>query len=265
MDAVQSAVGGWSDWKESLLAAQADGSKTNLQALLMSFSVILLSEIGDKTFFIAAILAMKNSRFLIFSAAMSALTVMTVLSAFLGHIAPLLISKKYTQLGAAVLFLVFGVRMLRDGWRMSGKEGQEELREVAAELDEKEGADKADEMEGGGRSTDAGFFGRWQDRIGGCMKRILSPIWVEGFVLTFLAEWGDRSQIATVALAGAEDFWWVTVGSLAGHAICSSVAVMGGRMLAARISVKTVTLIGGLLFIVFGILAFGEATTLSLD
>lgn len=29
---------------------------------------------------------------------------------------------------------------------------------------------------------------------------LLSPVFVEAFVLTFLAEWGDRSQIATIGM-----------------------------------------------------------------
>ncbi|TPX58724.1 hypothetical protein PhCBS80983_g02953 [Powellomyces hirtus] len=262
----------------------------------MSFSVILLSEIGDKTFFIAAILAMKNPRLLVFSSAISALALMTVLSAFLGHIAPLFISKKYTQLCAAILFIVFGVRMLWDGRKMTGKECQDELREVAAELDEKEEAEELEDMEGGEKPgtvpQTSGRLERSWKKLGDITRavfgRITSPVWVEGFVLTFLAEWGDRSQIATVALAGAEDFWWVTIGSLAGHSICTAVAVIGGRMLASKISVKTskwtsaafendfdpttcssrmsfpllvvaVTILGGILFIAFGIVAFKEA------
>jgi putative Ca2+/H+ antiporter (TMEM165/GDT1 family) len=31
----------------------------------------------------------------------------------------------------------------------------------------------------------------------------LSPVFVEAFVLTFLAEWGDRSQIATIGERGS--------------------------------------------------------------
>merc|ERR1719187_3166151 len=45
-----------------------------------SISVILVSEIGDKTFFIAAILAMRNNKLTVFLAALSALFLMTVLS-----------------------------------------------------------------------------------------------------------------------------------------------------------------------------------------
>lgn len=33
---------------------------------------------------------------------------------------------------------------------------------------------------------------------------LLSPILLQAFTLTFLAEWGDRSQIATILLASRE-------------------------------------------------------------
>ena len=49
-------------------------------------TVILVSEIGDKTFFIAAILAMTNNKLTVFLAAISALAVMTIMSALLGWV-----------------------------------------------------------------------------------------------------------------------------------------------------------------------------------
>ncbi len=55
-----------------------------IPAFAASFLVILVSEIGDKTFFIAAILSMKNNFLVVFAGAIGALSVMTVLSAGLG-------------------------------------------------------------------------------------------------------------------------------------------------------------------------------------
>jgi putative Ca2+/H+ antiporter (TMEM165/GDT1 family) len=61
------------------------------------------------------------------------------------------------------------------------------------------------------------------------------------------------AQIATIALAAAEDVIWVTIGAALTHCICTGAAVMGGRLLAARISVRTVTLVGGCIFVIFAI------------
>lgn len=41
-------------------------------------------------------------------------------------------------------------------------------------------------------------------RIRSLLRSVLSPIFVEAFVMTFLAEWGDRSQITTIVLAARE-------------------------------------------------------------
>ena len=60
--------------------------------------MIIFSEIGDKTFLIAALMAMKHPRLVVFTAAFSALICMTILSAILGHAVPTLIPKRYTNL-----------------------------------------------------------------------------------------------------------------------------------------------------------------------
>ena len=39
---------------------------------------------------------------------------------------------------------------------------------------------------------------RQKEGPAGTLRRILSPIFMEVCVVTFLAEWGDRSQIATI-------------------------------------------------------------------
>lgn len=67
---------------------------------------------------------------------------------------------------------------------------------------------------------------------------LLSPAWVQTFAMTFLGEWGDRSQIATIAMAAGQDYWWVTVGAITGHGICTAAAVIGGRAIAGRVSMR---------------------------
>lgn len=55
-----------------------------LDAFTASISVILLTELGDKTFFIAAIMAMRHPRLIVFGGAIAALALMTVLSCVFG-------------------------------------------------------------------------------------------------------------------------------------------------------------------------------------
>lgn len=45
----------------------------------------------------------------------------------------------------------------------------------------------------------------------------------------------------------------MTAGTVLGHLTCTFAAVMGGRWLATKISVKHVTLGGAVLFLIFGI------------
>lgn len=50
------------------------------------------------------------------------------------------------------------------------------------------------------------------------------------------------------------DFLKVFLGSALGHALCTYLAVTGGKMLAEKFSERTLTLIGGILFIIYGII-----------
>lgn len=47
----------------------------------------------------------------------------------------------------------------------------------------------------------------------------------------------------------------MTIGGTIGHAICTALAVIGGKLIAQKISVKTVTIVGGLVFLLFSFTA----------
>lgn len=222
-----------------------------IHAFVAAISVIIVSELGDKTFFIAAIMAMRYNRLTVLAGAMLALGLMTCLSVLFGY-ATTVIPRVYTYYVSTALFAIFGLRMLREGLKMSPDEGQEELEEVQAEIKRKDEEYQRSKLLNGpgdvemGGSTSSGPR-KWQ--------HFISPIFLQAFTLTFLAEWGDRSQLTTIVLAAREDPFGVAVGGTIGHSLCTGLAVIGGRMIAQKISVRTVTIIGGIVFLVFALSA----------
>ncbi|XP_078254636.1 putative divalent cation/proton antiporter TMEM165 isoform X1 [Rhinoraja longicauda] len=230
-------------------------TKTNLgfiHAFVASISVIIVSELGDKTFFIAAIMAMRYNRLTVLVGAMLALGLMTCLSVLFGY-ATTIIPRKYTYYVSTALFAIFGFRMLWEGLKMSPNEGQEELEEVQAEIKKKDEDFQRSKVANGPRDieTDSTTHLPQKRRL-----HCISPIFIQAFTLTFLAEWGDRSQLTTIILAAREDPFGVAVGGTVGHCLCTGLAVIGGRMVAQKISVRTVTIIGGIVFLAFAFSAF---------
>ena len=174
----------------------------------------------------------RHSRATVFAGAIGALGVMTALSAALGWAAPALISKTYTHYLAVALFFFFGLRSLYESllaWEGGGM--QEELEETEKEL---------------------GAKGKKKTKTKTKTSAFLSSTVVETFVITFLAEWGDRSQIATIGLAASEDPFGVTLGGVLGHAVCTGAAVLGGKHMATLVSERAVAITGGALFVLFG-------------
>ena len=242
-----------------------------VQALVQSFAMILVSEIGDKTFLIAAILAMRHPRTLVFAGAFGSLVVMSILSAAMGHLLPTLIPRKWTQIAASVLFLVFGTKMFIEarGMKAGNEKIQEEMREAEEEIEDDDaghdgtGGPSAnglviplEEMEEGGRPVHLPkpkSLSAMEGARNFC-SFFLGPVFVQAFVLTFLGEWGDRSQIATIALGAAhvrpslmltpsslmvvQNVYLVTLGTVVGHSCCTALAVIGGRYVSTKISVK---------------------------
>lgn len=115
--------------------------------------------------------------------------------------------------------------MLREGLTMSsGTDSvQDEIKEVEQELQEKDFAPvspaaatgsstashpvNAEALEAGSwkprRKSTAGVAERAGAGVMNLLNLLFSPVFVQTFVMTFLGEWGDRSQIATITLAAA--------------------------------------------------------------
>lgn len=202
-----------------------------LTGFTASLLLITISELGDKTFFISLCLAMRYPRRWVFVGSIVALAAMTILSVGLGQLVALL-PKQVTHYAAIGLFLLFGFKLLYDASQMTSMapsaEAEKEAVEAIAEAETK------------------------------LKKAAPFAIMAEACVLVFLAEWDDRTQFATIALAAANNPIAVTIGAILGHAICALIAVIGGRLIAGRLSERVVTALGGVLFLIFAIVALFE-------
>lgn len=210
-------------------------TKNPAEGVSAAFCMILATELGDETFIIAAVMAMRHPKLTVLGGALAALYFMTVLSAFLGVVLPNLISQKTVHSCATVLYTFFGLRLMWVGARGEEENKDEEFEEVENNL--KDTASKSQK----------GFVRRM-------FSKFCTPIFLEALMLTFLAEWGDRSQIATISLSAHQNPLGVIVGAIAGHTICTSLAVFGGEWLGKRISQRVVAFGGGVLFLIFALL-----------
>ncbi len=213
-------------------AASLGITSGNDGGFLQSFLLIFISEIGDKTFFIAGLLAAKYGRFISFTGSIGALAIMTVLSTILGqifHAIPPSLTQgvPYDDVVAVVAFAYFGLKTLYDSSKLEDEDnsGIEEEKAEAEEVVE--------------NLTQ-------QEKRESLIARI-----TQTFGLVFAAEIGDRSFLSTIALSAALNPYAVATGAIAAHASATGIAVAGGVFLSKYLSEKVIGYISAALFLIF--------------
>mmetsp|Transcript_5066 Transcript_5066/g.18433 ORF Transcript_5066/g.18433 Transcript_5066/m.18433 type:complete len:352 (-) Transcript_5066:155-1210(-) len=205
---------------------------------LAAFMLIFASEIGDKTFFIAALLAMRMNKLLVFLGSSLALTIMTFISVSMGRAFKavpdsLAYSWPLGKFAAVVLFVYFGIKMLKESYGT----------EPNAEGEEFNDANEVVTKSGERRPT---WWAKWATPIATLL---------ETFTLIFIAEWGDRSMFAIITLsAAATSAQSVFFGALGGHFAATAIAVIAGTLMAKYLSERMMGMIGGWLFLLFAAL-----------
>ena len=205
-----------------------------LTAFGSSLTAITLAELGDKTFFMALILAVRHRPRWVFVGAFAALTAVTLLSLALGFGLREVLPLALLPWVAAVLFVGFGAKLLVDAQGMAADAIDCEAHEAEAAVEQ------AERRQSG--------HGAW------------AVIW-EAFALVFMAELGDRTQLATIVLAAAPAFTLagLVAGTLLGHALVTALAVGAGQWIGTRLSERILYRLSGGLFLAFGLFALLQA------
>jgi Ca2+/H+ antiporter, TMEM165/GDT1 family len=191
------------------------GNENVLETLLSSFTLVAVSEIGDKTQLLAFSLAARFRKPLPVLAGIFVATVLNhALAAGLGAWIASNVGPKAMALTLGVLFIGFGVWTLKP--------------------------DTLDDENG---------------------KKGFGPF-LTTTVLFFLAEMGDKTQFATIALgARYESAALVTVGTTLGMMVTDGLAVLLGDRIADRVQMKSIRWVAAALFFIFGIVSLVEGFT----
>lgn len=84
------------------------------------------------------------------------------------------------------------------GLGFASLQGDESSEWDEAEKDVK--AAEAAKAKPGAKPTNGKTSGKTNGTQSDMLSQLFSPVFLEAFVLTFCAEWGDRSQIATIGM-----------------------------------------------------------------
>lgn len=211
-----------------------------------AFSLVFVSELGDKTFFIAGLLAMKTSRWISAVGSIGALTVMTLISVAIGqifHVVPAGLGDgiPIDDICAALAFLFFGLKTLKE----------------AFDMDDGNTSSDGDDDTNGAKNGMDGELAEAEETVNENQNNFLNKNTLgqiaSVFALVFAAEFGDRSFLSTIALSAAQKPLAVAGGAIAAHALATGVAVTGGSVVAKYLSEKVIGLIGGSLFLIFAV------------
>lgn len=193
-------------------------------AMWAAFVMILATELGDKTFIIAAVLAGKKPRMAIFLGVVVTMAFMSIVSSVIGLAFVNFIDKFYLNIAAACLFLLFSILSFKEACSKDDCCDEAEIEHSILEQDE-------------ASRRSSWLWALWQ-----CMG------------LIFFAEWGDKSQLGTVTLVAQCDAFAVVLGAVVGVMLCTALAVLGGRWIASYLSEKTMGVIAGCIFLAFAVL-----------
>jgi putative Ca2+/H+ antiporter (TMEM165/GDT1 family) len=183
----------------------------SLSALLTAFVLIVPVELPDKTFIATLVLATRYRPLLVWIGVGLAFFVQTLVAVTFGRVIAGLPHRPVTAV-AAVLFLVGGVVLLR-------------------------GARAADEDEA---ETEEEFAGKTQAGVTGLRAVTAS------FLVLFVAEWGDLSQLLTAGLVvrGGHPVS-VFIGAWVALLLVSGIGAVAGRWLLRRMRLSTIRRVGG--------------------
>ncbi len=187
-----------------------------LAAILVSCGVVFLAELGDKSQLITLTYSLRHRWWVVLSGVGIAAFLVHGLSVAIGHFVGLTLPQRPIAFAAAAAFIAFSIWTVR------------------------ESSDKKPDRES-----------LVDDEVASAPEhRYVVLAIVSSFVL---AELGDKTMLATVALASDQNWAGVWIGATVGMVLADGVAIVAGTLLHRRLPERLLHLIAAGLFLLFGL------------
>lgn len=227
------------------------------------FAVIFLAEFGDKTFFVAMLLATKFNPFIVFIGCMMGLLLSTTLAVGIGYGAAQFLSQPVLNIIAAGTFLLFAIITF---WELPAAEGHsagtieeatEKIRSMSSIADIFPELERLPRKESYAGGEDVELPKALVNSDPSKLSA-LSVLWTVA-VSEFVGEVGDRTQIACILLEGNFPWYVVLIFAMLAFVVVTAIAIVAGQICAKYLNERVVGLCSGTVFLVFGILSLVEA------
>jgi putative Ca2+/H+ antiporter (TMEM165/GDT1 family) len=180
-----------------------------LHAFLLSFGVIFVAEMGDKSQLMALAFATRYKTVPVLIGITLATALVHLVSVFVGAVLGAALPTTFINILAIISFVGFGI------WTLRGDKLTEEDTERAAQP----------------------------------ARNVILTV---GTVF-FLAELGDKTMLATIALATREGVFGTWLGSTLGMVAADGLAIWVGRILGTRLPERAIRIGAAVLFFVFAL------------
>ena len=194
-----------------------------LIALSVAFLTIFLAELGDKTQLITVSFASKYPRVPVFFGVFLAMSMITIIGVGVGAVLVSVIPLQTVKVLSGLIFVMFGI------WTLIAKEG---------------------ELKGGEREITSSKT----------HEPKISRVFSTAFIMAALAEFGDKTQLAAIALtAQYGEPVFVYLGAVIAFAVIVAIGVVLGKTLSEKVESKWIEAGSGVLFIVLGVIFILES------
>lgn len=164
---------------------------------------------------IVVLFTMKHDKWKVFIPATLTMMAMHIISVGFGTIFPMLFSRNSIVYFSVFLFLFFGIMMIYEAYHLQPKTAEEKVEEIQNDLlankDPETNKQTITPTAGEGKLVvPEGELS--MEKTEEKPKYFCTNPYLHLVVLLFLADWGDRCQIAAIVLTATHNAWGVAVG-----------------------------------------------------